>query len=345
MSPIVPATGVLDSVPVIDISAWFTGDEVEKRRLAREIDAACRNVGFLVVTGHGVPKALIETLDAQSRAFFDLPLETKARWASGAADVYRGYQGMETSALAYSLDEKSNPPDHREMFTINRPMIDETDPYFTSPQGRAIFHPNIYPADIPGLEESLKAYYAAMEGLATTLMRLFALALDLPENWFDDKIDKHMTNLVLSNYPDQPDAPRAGQLRAGAHTDYGSLTILKAEDRPGGLEVQMASGAWASVPIVPDAFVINIGDLMAQWTNDRWVSTMHRVVNPPRDKAVGSRRQSLIFFHQPNYDALVECLPSCLDGGVAKHPPITSGEHLMAKMRKMRDIDPSQAAA
>jgi isopenicillin N synthase-like dioxygenase len=169
-------------------------------------------------------------------------------------------------------------------------------------------------------------------------MRLFAMALDLDEFWFDDKIDKHMTNFVVSNYPDQPHELPEGQLRAGAHTDYGSLTIIKAEDKPGGLEVLDSEGRWRPVPMVPGTFVVNLGDLMARWTNDHWVSTMHRVVNPPRDKAIGSRRQSLIFFHQPNYDAIIECLPSCLDNGRAKYAPITSGEHLLMKMQKMQDV-------
>lgn len=345
MSLTLPATGTLDSVPVIDISAFFTGGQAEKQRLAREIDEACRSVGFLVVTGHGVDKDLIRTLDAKARAFFDLPLEIKRRYVSTNPNIYRGYAGMETSALTNTLGVEHSPPDHREGFSMNRPVIDESDPYYACPEGRAVFHPNIYPTEIEGLQETLEAYYAAMTDLAGALMRLFALALDLPEHWFDDKVDKHMTNLMLSNYPDQPETPREGQLRAGAHTDYGSLTILKAEDRPGGLEVQTAGGAWAPVPIVPEAFVINLGDLMAQWTNDRWVSTMHRVVNPPRDKAVGSRRQSLIFFHQPNYDALIECPPSCLGDGPAKYAPITSGEHLFNKMRQMRDIEPSAQAA
>jgi isopenicillin N synthase-like dioxygenase len=174
-------------------------------------------------------------------------------------------------------------------------------------------------------------------------MRLFALALDLDEHWFDDKVDKHMTNFSVSNYPDQPHALPGSQLRAGAHTDYGSITILKTEDKPGGLEVRAADGRWAAVPIVPGAFIINIGDLMAQWTNDAWVSTMHRVVNPPRDQAAGSRRQSLIFFHQPNYDAVVECLPSCRGAG-AKYPPTTSGEHLWAKLQKMQVPANAEAA-
>ena len=303
-------TFAANPVPVIDISPYFTGDPEAKRAVARQIDQACRTIGFLVISGHGVPDDLIADAERVTRALFDLPLPVKMKYVSPSPEIYRGYSPMMTSALAYTIGDDT-PPDFREIYTMNRHRIDRSDPYFTTPMGRMIFPDNVYPDEIPGLVDTWKAYYDAMTSLATTLMRLFALALDLDEHWFDDKVDKHMTNFTVSNYPDQPDPLAEGQLRAGAHTDYGSLTILRTEDKPGGLEVRTSSGEWATVPIVPGAFIINIGDLMAQWTNDQWVSTMHRVVNPPRDKATGSRRQSLIFFHQPNYDAVVDCLPSC----------------------------------
>jgi isopenicillin N synthase-like dioxygenase len=325
-------------VPVIDIRGYFTGLESEKRRVAHEIGEACRTIGFLLISGHGVSEALIRRTEETSRAFFDLADAEKRRYCSTNPNVYRGYYAIETSAVAYSRDDRVAPPDYREMFVINRVTIDATDPYYTSPQGQAIFAPNIWPETIPGLRDTWTEYYQAMEKLAGDLMRMFALALNLDERWFDDKVDKHMTNFVVSNYPDQPHELPKGQLRAGEHTDYGSMTIIKAEDKPGGLEVLDHKAEWRPVPIVPGAFVVNLGDLMAQWTNDRWVSTMHRVVNPPRDKAMGSRRQSLIFFHQPNYNALIECLPTCLDDGRAKYAPITSGEHLLMKMNKTYDV-------
>jgi isopenicillin N synthase-like dioxygenase len=326
------------AVSVIDISGYFNGSADEKQRIAGEIGDACRTIGFLLVAGHGVPDELIRRTEATGRAFFDLPDAQKRRFMTTDPNIYRGYYAVESNAVAYSRDDRVAPPDFRELFSINRVAIDSSDPYYTSPLGKRIFSPNIWPEGIPGLREAWTEYYQAMERLALSLMRLFALALDLDEHWFDDKVDKHMTNFVVSNYPDQPHELPEGQLRAGAHTDYGSMTIIKAEDKPGGLEVLDATGDWRPVPVVPGTFVVNLGDLMAQWTNDRWVSTMHRVVNPPRDKAVGSRRQSLIFFHQPNYDAVIKCLPTCLDNGRAKYAPITSGEHLLMKMRKMQDV-------
>jgi isopenicillin N synthase-like dioxygenase len=163
-------------------------------------------------------------------------------------------------------------------------------------------------------------------------MRLFAMALELPEAYFDASINRHISRLRVRNYPALQTAPEPGQLRAGPHSDYGSLTILKTEDRPGGLQVAGKAGEWQDVPHVPGSFVVNIGDMMARWTNDRWVSTLHRVANPPPELAAHSRRQSLVFFHNPNYDAVVECLPGCSDAGTPpKYAPTTSGGHLREK--------------
>ncbi|WP_065846053.1 2-oxoglutarate and iron-dependent oxygenase domain-containing protein [Sphingobium sp. Ndbn-10] len=324
-------------VPIIDLTPARTGDEAAKEAVAEQVGAAARSIGFLVVSGHGVPMNVIENVSNESRKIFDLPPDGKARYRSPHPSVYRGYFGIETGNLASTIGEEEAKPDHREYYNIGRFDIDETDPYFTSDTAKRIFHPNIWPdADVPGFKPALVAYYHEMEKLAELLMELCARALKLPPNWFADKIDKHITNMVISNYPDQPEELEAGQLRAGAHTDYGGLTILKTEDKPGGLQVQTSDGRWEPVPIVPGAFIINLGDLMAQWTNDEWVSTMHRVVNPPRDQAIGSRRQSLVFFHQPNYDAVIECIPTCTETA-PKYARTTSIEHLEMKMNQMND--------
>jgi isopenicillin N synthase-like dioxygenase len=184
-------------------------------------------------------------------------------------------------------------------------------------------------------------YFKELERLAADLMQIFAVGLELPANYFADKIDKQCGSLRALWYPEQPEAPFPGQLRAGAHTDYGSLTILKTEDAPGGLQVRRRDGEWINVDPVPGCFIINIGDLMMHWTNDRWVSTLHRVVNPPRDYALGSCRLSLAFFHQPNYDAEIRCLDTCQGpGNPAKYPPTTSGAHRLYKLNRANDYEP-----
>jgi isopenicillin N synthase-like dioxygenase len=330
-----PAT--VSSVPLIDISGTFNGAMSEKLRIARQIDAACCEIGFLVITGHGACADVIERTQKVSRAFFDLPQALKRRYMAADPKSNRGFFAEGTLAAGNSTDIMTA-PDFRETFKMSREEIDAADSYYASETGRRVFTPNIWPDAIEGFDAAWIEYYKAMEKVAFALMRLFALALDLPEDSFDDKIDKHMTTMSAANYPDLRQEPLPGQLRCGAHTDFGAITILKAEDKPGGLEVLTRSGEWAPVPIVPDSFIINIGDMMARWTNDRWVSNMHRVANPPRDKAVGSRRQSLVYFFHPNYDTVIECIASCKDNGVAKYAPITAHEYLLSKIGKITKI-------
>jgi isopenicillin N synthase-like dioxygenase len=192
----------------------------------------------------------------------------------------------------------------------------------------------LWPDAPGGFAEAWKTYYRAMEELAARIMRVFAVALQLDEDFFETYIDAPISALRALNYPEQTVAPQAGQLRAGAHTDYGSLTILLPQPGSRGLEIIAPDGGWMAVPPVPGAFVINIGDLMALWTNDRWVSTMHRVVNPPPEEGGLQRRQSLAFFHQPNWFAEIACLPSCLPAGEApKYSPVLSGPYLMGKFK------------
>jgi isopenicillin N synthase-like dioxygenase len=182
-----------------------------------------------------------------------------------------------------------------------------------------------------------------MGRLSATLMRIFALGLGLRESYFDDMVDRHISRLRVRNYPAPSAPPKPGQIRAGSHSDYGSLTILSTEDRPGGLQVFNADGKWVDVPIIPGTFVVNIGDLMARWTNDAWVSTLHRVVNPPTGTEAESRRQSLVFFHNPNYDAPIVCIPTCAaDGDAPKYAPTTSGEHLRRLFTATQNEPPGQ---
>jgi len=325
------ATG---TVPVIDMAPFLAGDGDAKAATARAVDAACQDTGFLVVTGHGVPAPLIADAFAEFHAFFDLPVVEKERVRSPRGDNLRGYVGIEENALSYSIDA-TTPPDLFERFTCGLP--DVPDDAFHNARRDTLFQPNIWPAARPSMAPVAGDYFRAMERLIADLLRLCAVALDVDEQFFADKIDHHSPLLSANLYPAQPAVPEPGQLRAGAHTDYGSLTILASEDKPGGLQVMTRDGNWRDVRPAPNSFIINIGDLMARWTNDRWVSTLHRVVNPPRAAADTSRRLSLVFFHHPNQDALIECIPSCASAGnPAKYPPITAGDYIMGKFAKQR---------
>jgi isopenicillin N synthase-like dioxygenase len=334
----------LMAVPVIDIAPFYAGSGEGKAKVAQAVDRACRDIGFLVITGHRVPASLIARVESTSRAFFSLPLAEKQKLKRPADDQVRGYSAVGDEGLSYSLGKKT-PGDLKESLTIG-PIDPPQTPYFKGPAAGPHFAPNLFPAALPDLKASWSEYFEVMSRLSSDLMRMFALGLSLPESFFEDKIDRHISMFRVLSYPSQPDAPEEGQLRAGAHSDYGSLTIVKIEDRPGGLQVKNKAGDWVDVPAVPGSFVVNIGDLMMQWTNDQWVSTLHRVANPPRARAADSLRQSLVFFHQPNYDAMVECLPSCLAAGEkAKHAPISSGDHLRNKFVKQTTMGNERAAA
>jgi len=246
----------------------------------------------------------------------------------------RGWSAVGKEGLSYSLDAQA-PGDLKEKMDMGPFDVPDGDPYFTGPDAGPHFAPNVWPEAIPELRALWERYFAEMSEVSRQLMRIFAVGLGLDIDYFEDKIDHHISMFRALNYPDQPEAPLEGQLRAGAHSDYGSLTLLRQEDRPGGLQVMTKEGVGLDVPVVKGALVVNIGDLMSEWTNDRWVSTLHRVVNPPRDLATDSRRISLVFFHQPNYDAMIACLPTCLEPGEApRHANISSGDHLYSKFTK-----------
>ncbi len=324
------------TVPAIDLGPFLAGAPGAAAATGRAVDRACRETGFLGIVGHGVAPALIADTRRQANLFFDLAVAEKARIARAAPAFNRGWGAVGEESLARTLGAAA-PPDYKEYLSIG-PVDTGDDPYFHRPEAFPHFAANRWPDRPPGLRAAFTDYFRAMERLAADLMRLFAAALDLPPAFFADKIDRQCGSLRVINYPAQEAGPDEGQLRAGAHTDYGSLTILHAEDRPGGLQVRRGDGTWIDVRPSADSFVVNIGDLMAMWTNDRWVSTLHRVANPVRADAGRSRRLSLVFFHQPNYDALIECLPSCLAPGQhPRHAPITSGAHRLLKLNKAND--------
>jgi isopenicillin N synthase-like dioxygenase len=201
---------------------------------------------------------------------------------------------------------------------------------------RKYFPPNVWPPRPVGFRRIYEDYYRTMERLAAHLMRVFALALDLDERFFADKMDKPVNKVTAIRYPAQTEPPVEGQLRAGEHTDYGTLTILLAEDKPGGLQVKLRNGRWVGVRPPPGTFVINIGDLMMQWTNDHWLSNLHRVVNPPREFA-DVPRLSIVFFQKPNYDAEIRCIEKYSGtASPAKYAPTTAGAHWYAKNAKSR---------
>jgi isopenicillin N synthase-like dioxygenase len=315
-------------VPVIDLAPARAGGSAGRRAVAAAIDAACREIGFFAIRGHGVPDAVVDALRGKAHAFFARPLAEKLATRHPVAGTNRGYHQVGGETLAAANDNAA-PPDLKEFFHVG-PVDVTAEPYYTSALGRRHFLPNIWPTAPAGFADAATTYYRALSGLIVELMRLAALALDVPEGFFDDKVNRSIGTMRLNYYPAQSAPPRPGQLRASAHTDYGGFTILSGEDVAGGLQVRTRAGAWVDVATTPTTFVVNIGDLLMRWTNDRWLSNLHRVVNPPAE-AAATARLSIAFFNHPNYDALIECLAS---QGPARHAPVLSGEYRDEKYAK-----------
>ena len=317
--------------PIFDLAGFETANPGEKRALAAEVDAICRATGFLAIANHGVPQAVIDAAWSKAQAFFDLPAEEKQRARAPYPGYPYGYLGPQLESLAKSRNVDA-PPDLKESFNGGPARAPEG---ITDPEALAFcYAATIWPEAPDGFVAAWQAYYAAMEDLAARIMRLAATALRLPEDYFASFIDAPISALRALNYPEQDVPPAPGQIRAGAHTDYGSLTILLPQAGSRGLEILTPDGAWTPVPPEPGAFVVNIGDLMARWTNDRWVSTLHRVVNPSPENGGAARRQSMAFFHQPNWDAEIRVLEGCLGPCEApKYAPVRSGPYLMSKFK------------
>ena len=317
-------------IPIIDLSEALGGGLASRQAVAREMDRTCREIGFFTISGHGVPAAAMNALRSKAHAFFALPLEEKRKTVHPVAGTPRGYRAQGMEALAQA-NAGAAPPDLKEFYHLSRQESWPDEPYYTGVEGSRYFIPNLWPSQPAGFAACALAYYAEMEKLAAFLMRLAALALDVDEHFFADKIDRHVSAMRLNFYPEQTALPKAGQLRAGAHNDYGAFTILNGENVPGGLQVLAKGGYWIDIETDPATFVVNIGDLLMRWTNDRWVSNTHRVVNPPASIASRAKRLSIAFFQQPNYDALIECIAA---PGKAKYPPVRSGEYRDLKYRQ-----------
>jgi len=290
---------------------------------AEGLHQACRTIGFLVLRNHGVPMQQVQAIHRQSLAFFARPDAEKLACQLRSPFGTRGFSPMGAENNARSLTG-GGLPDLKEYFAMGRPYPSE------EPLAEHAV-PNAWPRQ-DGFGEAWRSYFHAMERLSERLNLLFAMALGVDENFFNRHTARHCSTLRAIHYPPQPDSTvAAGRMRSGEHTDFGSFTILWSDHQIGGLEVKHASGEWVAVQPVPDCFIVNIGDLMAQWTNDRFVSTLHRVANPTTGTAQ-ARRLSLVYFQHPDADTLVSAVPTCIDPhGAPRHAPVLAGEHRRRK--------------
>jgi isopenicillin N synthase-like dioxygenase len=321
---------MLELVPTIDLSGWHAGS-ARRSAIAAEVDAACSRVGFMQVVGHEIPDAIVDAMLLATDALFALPLPEKLALRPPHPGVNRGYAPRAAESLAYSQGAQTALPDLFEAFNIGLDVVPDTPFYRDAPH--AFFAPNLWPAALPWLRPALTTYFDRAVGLALTLTDVFALALGLPERWFRPYVDRSTLTMRVNHYErrDEDAMPEPGQMRMGAHTDYGVVTLLYADPVPG-LQILGPDAKFHDVVPQPGALLVNLGDMTALWTNDRWRSTLHRVV-PPSAAGGAARRRSVALFLDANYDARIECLPTCATAGQpAKYPPVLAGEHLIAKI-------------
>ncbi|ARQ02615.1 isopenicillin N synthase family dioxygenase [Pseudorhodoplanes sinuspersici] len=304
------------ALPVIDISDLFSANFADRKAVGAELRAACLDKGFFYITNHGVPEDLIADVFAEAATFFALPAEQKAEVDKAKSKANRGYEPLQGQTL-----EPGTPPDLKEGYYIG-PEHGPDDPRVVA--GMFNHGPNQWPSQRPRFRPVMEAYRDIMFDLSATMMRGMALSLDLPENFFDGYTSDVMATVRLLHYPPQPAHGNPAQKGAGAHTDFGGLTLLRQGDI-GGLQVwDQGSGSWIHADPLPGTYVVNLGDMISRWTNDRYRSTLHRVVNMS-----GKERYSIPFFYTGNYAYTVECIPTCLaPGEQPKYPPVTVEQHM-----------------
>lgn len=305
------------SIPVIDMGPLAGGGDAAIAAVGQALLHAAQTVGFFYVRNHGVPDALIDRTYALSRRFFALPEAAKQRVRINA--IHRGFLAI-GGARMYETARV----DLKESF-IWGPELGPDDPDVAA--GKPLMGPNQWPAELPELAPVLTDYSGTVMACARSLLRGFAVSLGLDADFFRERFAKPLARCSLIYYPPQPPDSGKDQFGVAPHTDYGGLTLLNQDDT-GGLQVRVRSGEWVTAVPIPGTFVVNVGDLMARWTNDRFVSTPHRVVN-----SSGRARYSMALFFDPAFDTVIDPRDLRPDA-TALYPPVTCGEYIVSRFNK-----------
>jgi isopenicillin N synthase-like dioxygenase len=309
--------------PVIDLGSYMSGDAGALGRVAAQLRDALENIGFLIVVNHGVSPTLTDGVVEEARRFHDLPLAAKLKLATGRGQG-SGFTGYLPSA-AYSVKTSevndNDQPDLNEAFFMDRERAPD-DPEMLA--GELFREPNKWPDDLPGFRDFLVRYWDAMEDFSQHLLPVFAAALDLPPGYFAAAFVDAQCVLRLSHFP--PTAYRDNQFGLAPHTDANFFTVLPQANveglyiRPQG---RSTGRGWIKAPRIPGSFVINAGDMLKRWTNDRFLSTQHLAIN-----LTDRHRYSTPFFYTPHIDHPIACLPTCTSAdNPPRYPPITYGEY------------------
>ena len=325
-----------EHVPVVDLAGSFSGDHEARKAVAWEIHKACRETGFFYISGHRIAPELVAAQFEWTKKLFSLPLAQKEALHMKKSPTAGGYEPIGGQVLdSQDANAQAAPPDLKESYYWNSDLPDDHPLVAAGTRG---YGRNQWPQQWPAFRAQMLAYSNAMQALADRVMALIALSLEMPEDYFVPFHQTPMTTLRLVHYPPQPPSASFNQLGAGAHTDWGGITLL-AQDDIGGLEVQNVADEWLAARPIPGTFVVNLGDLMARWTNGLYRSNMHRVKNT---NAQGRDRYSIPFFYSPDPQSRIACLESCKAAGEApKFAPCTASEHMLEMFRRSYGYAPA----
>lgn len=306
-----------DSIPVIDFSPMFGNDHTAKMIVGEAVRKACTEVGFFYVKNHRFDKNIINSTFDAAENFFNAPIEEKLETNIENSETLRGY----TALLAAEHDDSGK--DFHEGFDLALDL-DHSDEDVKS--GVFGYGPNQWPSGKDSFKSALLTYHSSMLDFGKKIFESFALALELPTNYFEAAITKPMAHMRVLHYPPQDPKSEKAQMGIGAHSDYECFTVLCTSNVPA-LQVLNTDGIWIQAPPIEGAFIVNVGDLMARWTNDYFQSTVHRAIN-----LSGKRRYSIPFFYGPNSKEIIEVLPSCQsETARAKYEPIEAGEYIKSR--------------
>ena len=308
-----------DEMPILDLTALNSGGDLKP--IAEKMRHACVTTGFFYVANHGIPDSVVSGVFDATARYFDLPIEQRM--------PHRMDEKYRRGFMPQGINQHPGfAPDLKESYEIG------VDLPLTDPDVAAdlpLHGPNRWPADCPWLRQASETYFEEAQALGRRLLKVCAVSLDMPEDYFLQFCTKPMVQMRLFHYPPQEPMSDDKAFGVAPHTDYGMVTLLL-QDPIGGLELRKRDGEWVSAPYVPGTLVINIGDLFQRWTNDIYASNQHRVVN-----RTGKERYSIPMFFNLDYRTLISCLPTCQSAdNPPKYQPITSGDYLLSRFRDVQ---------
>jgi isopenicillin N synthase-like dioxygenase len=323
-----------ETIPIIDLGPCLAGEPGALARAADQLRNALTEIGFYYIVNHGIPKPLITSIFAAAARFHALPLERKMQVRIDKHNV--GYLPMKGDTLRTSVVQTVTRPNLNEALFIARDLAADHPDVVADRRFRSA---NQWPADLPGFRETVMGYCDALEALVKKLVRLYAAALDLPPTWFDTAFDDFQYKLRMTHYP--PQAPSADDdFGIAPHTDTSFLTVLAPNEVPG-LAIRARDGHWIDAPAIPDAFVVNGGQLLLRWTNDRFLATPHRAIN----RSVGER-YALAFFCDANIDWPIAAVPTTVGPDrPPKYPTTYYTDYMVAYQKRTYDLLADQQAA